>query len=126
MSYNEVCPECGNKIVNVTRGIPSMGTCENGHINDRKYTMSPELFALVGKVKIPVPQKSITLSEKDWEDIFHIMGSHIVGPEDGPRGAATRLYYEIRNQIPHMKHTLSKIATKPPYAAIFIERKDFS
>lgn len=39
MSYGEWCPNCGAEIVAVTRGIPSMGTCENGHITDRRDTL---------------------------------------------------------------------------------------
>lgn len=36
MSVSEWCPTCGANIVMVTRGIPSMGTCSNGHKTDRR------------------------------------------------------------------------------------------
>lgn len=38
-SYGEWCPTCGAGIVSVTRGIPSMGTCSNGHVTDRRDTL---------------------------------------------------------------------------------------
>jgi hypothetical protein len=36
MTISEWCPTCGANIVMVTRGIPSMGTCSNGHKTDRR------------------------------------------------------------------------------------------
>lgn len=39
MSYGEWCPTCGEKIVKVTRGIPSMGLCEYGHETDRREVL---------------------------------------------------------------------------------------
>lgn len=38
-AYGEWCPTCGANIVKVTRGIPSMGTCSNGHVTDRRDTL---------------------------------------------------------------------------------------
>jgi hypothetical protein len=38
-SYGEWCPDCGNSIIRVTRGIPSMGTCSEGHTTDRRDTL---------------------------------------------------------------------------------------
>jgi hypothetical protein len=38
-AYGEWCPTCGAGIVSVTRGIPSMGTCSNGHTTDRRDTL---------------------------------------------------------------------------------------
>lgn len=39
MAYGEWCPKCGAEIVSITRGIPSMGTCANGHKTDRRDTL---------------------------------------------------------------------------------------
>ncbi len=36
--YGEWCPTCGKPIIRVTRGIPSMGTCSEGHTTDRRDT----------------------------------------------------------------------------------------
>lgn len=36
MTISEWCPTCGANIVMVTRGIPSRGTCSNGHKTDRR------------------------------------------------------------------------------------------
>lgn len=38
-AYGEWCPICGAAIVSVTRGIPSMGTCSNSHVTDRRDTL---------------------------------------------------------------------------------------
>jgi len=40
--YGEWCPKCAAEIVSVTRGIPSMGTCKNGHTTDRRDTLRRE------------------------------------------------------------------------------------
>ena len=40
--YGEWCPKCSAEIVSVTRGIPSMGTCKNGHTTDRRDTLRRE------------------------------------------------------------------------------------
>lgn len=42
MSYGEWCPTCSAPIVSVTRGIPSIGTCENGHKIDRRDVLRRE------------------------------------------------------------------------------------
>lgn len=42
MSYGEWCQTCGAEIVSVTRGIPSMGTCANGHRIDRRDALRRE------------------------------------------------------------------------------------
>lgn len=34
--YGQWCAQCGAPIIKVTRGIPSMGTCKNGHQQDRR------------------------------------------------------------------------------------------
>lgn len=36
MSYAEWCPVCSEPIILVTRGVPSMGSCANGHSTDRR------------------------------------------------------------------------------------------
>lgn len=36
MSYAEWCPVCSEPIISVTRGVPSMGSCVNGHSTDRR------------------------------------------------------------------------------------------
>lgn len=41
-SYEEWCPVCKSPIVMVTRGIPSMGRCMNGHTSDRRDTLRRE------------------------------------------------------------------------------------
>ena len=41
-SYEEWCPVCKSPIVMVTRGIPSMGRCMNGHTSDRRDTLRME------------------------------------------------------------------------------------
>jgi hypothetical protein len=52
-AYGEWCPTCGGSIVRVTRGIPSMGTCANGHTTDRRDTLR----------RIPTPPKTYTEAE---------------------------------------------------------------
>ena len=42
MAYGEWCPTCGAEIVSITRGIPSMGTCANGHKTDRRDVLRRE------------------------------------------------------------------------------------
>lgn len=39
MSYGEWCCVCGSAIVSVTRGIPSMALCANGHRTDRRDSL---------------------------------------------------------------------------------------
>lgn len=39
MAYNIWCPTCGEEIISVTRGIPSMGRCVNGHETDRRMAL---------------------------------------------------------------------------------------
>lgn len=50
MSYGQWCPTCCAEVVSVTRGIPSMGTCENGHTFDRRDALRRK----------PDPQDEIT------------------------------------------------------------------
>ncbi len=49
-AYGEWCPHCGNPIISVTRGIPSMGTCSEGHTTDRRDTLRRQ----------PIPPKTYT------------------------------------------------------------------
>lgn len=42
MAYGEWCPKCGSEIIAVTRGIPSMGRCTNGHMTDRRDCLRRE------------------------------------------------------------------------------------
>lgn len=36
MAYGQWCPICGEPIISVTRGVPSVGLCANGHSTDRR------------------------------------------------------------------------------------------
>lgn len=40
--YNEWCSVCYAPIIEVTRGIPSIGTCKNGHRKDRKFSLKKD------------------------------------------------------------------------------------
>lgn len=42
MSCGEWCPVCGSPIIAVTRGIPSVGRCKNGHSTDRRDVLRRE------------------------------------------------------------------------------------
>jgi len=41
-AYGEWCPKCGAEIISVTRSIPSMGSCKNGHKTDRRDALRRE------------------------------------------------------------------------------------
>jgi len=39
IEINEWCPVCKDRIVSVSRGIPSMGVCAKGHRTDRRQVL---------------------------------------------------------------------------------------
>lgn len=59
--YGEWCPTCGGPIVAVTRGIPSMGTCAEGHRTDRRDVLrrEPEQPAMVPAAALTAAQAEI-------------------------------------------------------------------
>jgi len=54
MAYGEWCPTCGAEIVSITRGIPSMGTCANGHKTDRRDVLRREPESELSKAQAEI------------------------------------------------------------------------
>jgi hypothetical protein len=84
-NYGEWCPICKAPIQSVTRGIPSLGRCVNGHTTDRRDVLRRE------------PEPAPTFTAADLEAAFRLAlamaakVAHSFGPKAMP--AEHKLYH---------------------------------
>lgn len=69
MAYGEWCPTCGAEIMSVTRGVPSMGTCANGHKTDRRDVLRREPESELSKAQAENARMRTALAQMFTEAI---------------------------------------------------------